>query len=466
MNARRAVWLVALVTALSLSYDLMRKPVQVSDSLIEILHAQESPSVVATFNTAAQHRPYLRPLRLVQIKAIHDVSGGRYWLAYGGFNALLLTALILLFVRALDVETWVDAGASIVALTVLTGLHTFRGVVREGFPINHFLEIVVLCLVALNLARSRGGWWVDVAAAVTFVVATLTLESGLLVWVIVVAAWASGMRGISRRGVVALTVLLVSYFAVRFYLAVGTPGLEERDSGFLLRMLEPEEIRARFGNDPTLFYAYNVVASVASVLFSEPDNGVFEFVRTWRLGQVPPRLYLSVVSSLIATGLIAWTVMARLQGRASHARRTGDDQLLIVAGAVLVANAAISYAYTKHETISVAGAFYALAAFVAVRHALMHIQLRPQGFARALAVMLMVTMASLWAFRSAGVHHLLQTQAFKQRNDWAYVARQPDDSPEGRRAAALVRQLRNDAYGMRVTNPGMLPRWMDEWWGE
>jgi hypothetical protein len=456
---------VALVTALSLSYDLMRKPVQVADSLIEILHAQESPSVAATFYTAAQHRPYLRPLRLVQIKAIHDVSGGHYWLAYGAFNALLLTALLLLFVRALDVETWADAAASMVALTVLTGLHTFRGVVREGFPINHFLEIVVLCLVTLNLARSRGGWWVDVAAAVTFVLATLTLESGLLVWVIVVAAWASGMRGISRRGVVALTVLLGSYFAVRFCMAVGTPGLEERGSGFLLRMLEPEELRARFGNDPTLSYAYNIVASIASVLFSEPDNGVFEFVRTWRLGEVPPRLHLSIVSSLMATGLIAWTVVARLRGRVPDARRT-DNQLLLVAGAVLVANAAISYAYAKHETISVAGAFYALAAFVAVRHALASIQLRPHGRARAVAIAVMVAMASLWAFRSAGVHHLLQTQAFKLRNDWVFVPSPPDDSPEGRRAAALVRQLRHDAYTMRVTNPGMLPRWIDDWWGE
>jgi hypothetical protein len=133
---------------------------------------------------------------------------------------------------------------------------------------------------------------------------------------------------------------------------------------------------------------------------------------------------------------------------------------------VLLANAAISYAYTKHEIISVAGAFYALAAFVAIRHALAHIEVGPQGLARAAAVGMLVTMASLWAFRSAGVHHLLQTQAFKVRNDWAFVPTPPDDSPEGRRAAALVRQLRDDAYTKRVTNPGMQPRWIDDWWGE
>ena len=46
------------------------------------------------------------------------------------------------------------------ALTVLTGLHTFLGFLREAFPINHFLEIAVLALVALNLTLSRGGWWV------------------------------------------------------------------------------------------------------------------------------------------------------------------------------------------------------------------------------------------------------------------------------------------------------------------
>jgi len=466
IHARRVAWLVAMITALALSHDVMRKPIQVSDSLVELLHAQESPSVFATFHAGTRQGDYLRPLRLVQIKAVFDASNGRFRLAYGGFNALLLIAALLLFVRALRVETWTDAAAAAFAITVLTGLHTFRGTVREAFPINHFLEIVVLCLLVFNLARSRGGWWVDLIACLAFVVASLTLESGLLVWVVVVTASACGMRGISRRGVVAMTVLLAGYFWVRFVsLAISPPGFDERSSGFLLRMLEPDELEATFGSNPWPFYAYNVATSMASVLFSDPDGGIFEIARAWRQGDVPPRLYLGVASSIMATGLIAWTVVSRLRTRSSD-MRPGDGGLLVVAGAVLVANALMSYAYTKHEIMSVAGAFYALAAFVAARHALSRVSLQRPGFPRALAVVMMAVMASVWAFRSAGVHHMLRQQAFKQRTEWVSVQPSSDGSPQGRRAEAITRQLKSAALSTRVPNPGLFPRWMDRWWGE
>ena len=159
-NPRVAAYLVAIVVAGAFSYDLMRVPVQASDSLGEILNAQQSPSVIASFAGSFGDTAYLRPLRIAQIKALFDLAHGHYWLVYRGFHALLLIAAVLLFVRALDVRTWTDVAAAVFALTVLTGLHTFRGTVREAFPINHFLEIVVLCLLAVNLARSRGGLWV------------------------------------------------------------------------------------------------------------------------------------------------------------------------------------------------------------------------------------------------------------------------------------------------------------------
>lgn len=59
-----------------------------------------------------------------------------------------------LFVRVLGVSSAADFAAAAFVLVVLVGLHTFRGTVQEAFPINHFLEIVVLCLVTLNLGAS------------------------------------------------------------------------------------------------------------------------------------------------------------------------------------------------------------------------------------------------------------------------------------------------------------------------
>jgi len=177
---RAAVFLLAGVIAVSIAYDLWRMPVQVWDSLGEILAAQRFPSVSYAFESAIGTSAYLRPLRIAQIKALFDLAqDGQFHLVYRGFHALLLIVLVMAFTRALRVESRTDAAAAAFALLVLTGLHTFLSFVREAFPINHFLEIAVLTLVALNLALSRGGWWVDLLAALVFAVASLTLESGL-----------------------------------------------------------------------------------------------------------------------------------------------------------------------------------------------------------------------------------------------------------------------------------------------
>ena len=370
ITALRAAYAAAVVVALNIAYGLMRLPVQISDSLEQLVNAQHSPSVLAQFAAWSQQGAYLRPMFFAEVKALFDLAHGHYWLVFRGFHALLACAAIWLFVRALRVRTWHDFAAASFALTVFTGLHTFRGLVREAFPVSHFLQVAVLCLLALNLARSRGGWLVDIAAAVTFAVASLTLESGLLVWVIAVTAFACGMRGISSRGIMAITGMLIGYVWVRFwFLSVGTPGLDERSTGFLLGMLDPAEVQQRFGANPLLFYAYNVSTSFLSVLFSEPDGGVFEMVRAWMMGDVLPRMYFAVVSSCLSTALIGWVVVSRVRGGFASFRDEGG-QLLAVSAAVVIANSAMSYVYTKHEILSVAGCFYAVAAFVAGRHAL------------------------------------------------------------------------------------------------
>jgi hypothetical protein len=469
LRPRGVANLVTAIVGASFAYDLMRIPVQVSDSLAQLLNVQQSPSLYATFEATARRGAYLRPMLLAQIDVLFDVAQGHYWLAYRGFHALLLIATLLLFIRALNVRTWNDCAAAVFALTVFTGLHTFRGTVREAFPINAFLIIVGFCLLALNLARSRGGWWVDVTAIVTFAMASLTLESGVLVWVVVVVGWACGMRGISSRGVMAVTGCLAAYLWVRFsYYSAGVPGLEERSSGFLLGTLEPEELIERFGANPFWFYLYNVATSILSVPFSEPDGGVFEVVRAWLQGYVPPRVYLAIVSSTVATALICWTTVGRLRKRTLTLHVT-DGQLLAIATAVLLGNSAISYAYTKHEILSVAGAFYAVAAFVAARHAIDRWHSSTRRLTRVSMTLVMAAMATMWTARSLGVHHMLRVQAFKVRADWARV---PDErmrdsgSAEERRAAALIRQLRKDALDMPVVNPYLLPRWADRWWGE
>jgi hypothetical protein len=465
-SPRVAAYGLALLFAFALACDLLWMPVQVSDSLGEILDAQQSPSTWASFTGSFGSEAYLRPLRIAQIKALFDLAQGEhYWLAYRGFHALLVIVAVLLFTRALRVSTAHDFAAAALGLVVFVGLYTFRGTVREAFPINHFLEMLVFCLIALNLAQSRGGLWVDLCAALTFIAAALTLESGLLVFVVAAAAWAVGWRGISTRGLVAMMALLCGYFLLRFmYLRTGIPALSERSAGYLLEMLDPPELQQRFGANPLWFYVYNVLASISSVLFSEPQDGVFEMISSWRDGGPLLRVMLPVVTSVATTAVLVWAAI-RCAARAPRFDDTG--RLIVIFLAVLIGNAALSFAYAQDEIMSVAGGFYALAAFGATRDALITTVNRPAVIVSAL---LLTMLAAGWSIRAGGVHYVLRSQAIKHQIDWVELPSRWDRSngwPRDPDARRLILQLQHDAVEQRVPNTRVNePEWPGRLWLE
>jgi hypothetical protein len=298
---------------------------------------------------------------------------------------------------------------------VLTGLHTFRSTVQEAFPINHFLEIVVFTLAAVNLAQARPRLLVDITACVIFATAALTLESGLLVWVVAVLCWIVGLRGVSTRGLALMTVLLGAYLFARFVmLSVGVPTLSERSSGFLFSVLEPAELQARFGDRRLVFYTYNVVASAMSVLFSEPQAGLFVGVKAWLDGRIPARETLGIASSLVTTTLIAIAAASSLR---RYRLADASDRLIIVFFGVLAANAILSFAYVKDDIMSAAGAFYGFAAYAAVRQ--IAARAPAAGWVAAFMATVLLATSTMWSIRSLGIHHVARTYAFKTRNDWA-----------------------------------------------
>lgn len=465
LSVRTWAYILALTFAAALSYDLLRMPVQVFDALEEMLAAQRSTSLVDAFWSVAYNPAYLRPLRILQIHLIFDAAQGHYWLAFRGAHAATMVIALLLFTRALRVRTAADLCAAAFALTVVTGLHTFRGTVQEAFPINHFLEIAVFALVALNLSQARPRLSVDLAALVTFVVAALTLESGLLVWVVAVTARVLGMRGISTRGLVLMTCLLAGYFVLRFgVLSVGTPGLVERSSGYLFDVLDPPELEKLFGGRLSTFYAYNVASSASSVLLSEPQSGLFVTLKAWLDGRMTSGLWLTFLSSLVTTGLIAG---AGLQVLRQYRSSDASDRLMFLFAIVLGANAVMSYAYTKDDIMSVSGFFYGLAAYAAIRLLIGRVTTR-RAMATVLTAVIVLTSAA-WSVRSLGIHHVARTYAFKTRNDWASqpsnwkrAGRWPADEDSQR----LIVQLRNDALSMRMPNPHFEPPWIARLWGD
>jgi hypothetical protein len=175
---------------------------------------------------------------------------------------------------------------------------------------------------------------------------------------------------------------------------------------------------------------------------------------------------IPVVTSISTTALLCWAAARRAFRSAPF-----DDtaRAIVVFLLVLIANATLSFAYAKLEIMSVAGAFYALAVFGAVRDVLLRApSLRPVVAIGCAA--LLGTVAIGWSVRAAGVHYVLRSQAVKHQIDWVELPgrwkrddRWPSDPAEQR----LILQLRNEAVHFTLPNTRVdSPEWPSRVWLE
>ena len=457
-----AAYALAAVLVTGIALCMWGVPLPLTDNLLLILDAQRT-SLADGLRTAFLDRGVLRPFYWAHYKVLYELSEGRYYLAFQGVHVLLFAATVLLSVAALRVRSAAEWAGAATALLVLLGLHTFGNLLREQ-PI-----LVVTCSAlafALAFAETPSRWR-DGLAVVNLIVAMFIVEIGLLVWVVHAGAWLCGRRGVSRRALAALSAAFITYFALRFLvLRAGAPDMFPRDTGYGFSILGVDDLQRAFGTQPLVLYTYNVMASVGSVLFSEPRGGVFEFMSRFERGGLRPWMWISVMSSAATTAAIGW-FLARSRWRGGVAAMPRAQALAIVAGLVIVANAVISYPYSRDVTMSPAGLGYALAAGVAVS-ALVERAALMRAPARAGLVALLVVVSSAWAVRTVGLTYSLRTTAFVLRNDWAgvdawlRVVGRPQTDP---RARALVRVLRQQALDFRVTNPVVAQPFAEAWLG-
>ncbi|HEY1303457.1 MAG TPA: hypothetical protein VGF24_07920 [Vicinamibacterales bacterium] len=455
----------ALVVTAVLGYFLFGLVIQVSDSFGNLL-AVQTPTLGAVVRDHGFQRGYLRPFLWAQIKIVYELSGGHYYAWFRGIHVAQLAILVVLCLRLLRPKTSLDAALVPLALAILTGVHTFAPMMREAFPINSFLTIAICCLAAANLAfRDRARWYTDVLVIVLFAGSVLTVESGILVWVVCVGAALLGLRGVSRPALVATTICLIAYVAGRMSLGVGAPSLAERAAGFGFRMLEPADLIARFEARAWIFYVYNVISSISTVLFSEPTGGVWRFVYELTHANVHPWTLVSVLSSTASTAFLAWFLWTR-RGRIRARTLADDDRLVLLLLIVLVANAFISFSYTKNVIMSPAGVFLPGAVYVSARAWLLAAAPRRA----ALAVALVTILSCGWAFRAAGTYYNLRSTAAEKRAEWvlvdAWLERQ-HIALAGDQARALRDGLRRDALWTYPTpfQPSVTwLRWFDIDW--
>ena len=400
------------------------------------------------------------------IKLVYEASGGDYTQWFRWFHVAQMAATVGLFVALLRVRSWTDAAVAPLALAACVGLHTFGGTIREAFPVNGYLTIVGCCLAAAVVAAGRPRWWSAPCAVGVLLFASLSVESGLLVWVVLVAGFAAGWRGVPRWGVVLATLCVAAYFVGRFVLLdVGTPGLDGRSTGFGLQILEPEQVISRFGANPQVLYAYNVLASASSVLFAEPRGGVFWVARGLTFGSLQPWTVINIMACSSLTGFIVWFV-ASGRHRWRNWSLVHGDRLVLVFAAVLVANAAMNYVYTKDVIMSPAGAFFGLAGYAAVREFVTGLPGRRPRAALVASICVAVC-AGAWGIKAAGVHYGLRGSASTVRWEWVEVDTRL--SAQGvtmrdRRERAIKEALEADALWRRPARSRIRIAW--PWPGE
>jgi hypothetical protein len=401
---------------------------------------------------ASVQEGYLRPAMWAELKVVHSLSHGDYFTWFRWTQVLQTCAVLAAFVWLVRPRTAVDAVVMPLALAVLVGHHTFAWTLREAFPVNTYLTIVICCAVAANLSFAAHRWWTDAAAVLLFAVSAATVESGLLVGGIFIVGYLLGLRGVSGRALIVVLGLIALYFVLRFVvLHVGVPTLLARDAGFGFRRYDAAEINQMFAGGATLFYSYNVLAAMVGLLFAEPRDGVFALTRSVLAGSPSLPLLIGCVSSTLATALIARFAWIRRHAWRRWQLQRGDQLVLLFVG-VAAGNAAISYAYTKDTIMSPAGFLYAAAAFVACRDFAEHPR---RGLMHAMAVAVLLVLSVTWSIRMVGLHAALTHTAYTVREEWAHV----DETiarmgyvPVPSDVAAVKRLLQDDAI---VAHPGM-----------
>jgi hypothetical protein len=439
-----------LIVAAVLGYFLFGLVIQVSDSFGNLL-AVQTPTLGELLTSQFSQRGYLRPLLWAQLKIVYELSNGQYYLWFRTIQVVEVVVLIVLYLRLLRPTTMLDAALVPLSLAMLVGAHTFVPLLREAFPINGYLTIAVSCLAVATLAlRQEPRWYWDALAVALFIGSILNVESGILVWVVGIAAYVLGARGLSRPAVLTMTGCVIAYLVLRlFVFHVGSPTLVERASGFGFTILEPSQLMARFADRPWPFYAYNVLSSVSTVLFSEPKGGVWRFIFELTTGTLHPWTAISVASSATATILVAWFAWRR-RDRLRAWTFEHDDRLVWLFAAVLAANAVISFPYTKNSIMSPAGVFFGLAVTAASRQ-----WFRQAATRRVVPTLFIFAVLTFgWAYRLAGTHYNLRWTAAEQRGNWVLV----DDwlgrqriALHGAGGAALRDTLRRDALWIHPT---------------
>ena len=182
---------------------------------------------------------------------------------------------------------------------------------------------------------------------------------GLLLLPMLASLWWAGAPGVQRRDIAWGLGGVAVYVVVRttFSSAGVDPPLIYVESGLGFGQIDATGFSNAFGQAPYLFWVYNVVVNLMTVLFSEPRGGTFEFIHSLIEGTTPPWRWIHVATSLVTTSVGILVLMrTRLEGR---------QRYLLVLGCILILSSSLlGFLYARDRVGLVSGAGYAVLVFL------------------------------------------------------------------------------------------------------
>ena len=449
----------AILLAGSIGYSLLHLPLDVSENILAFITVHDFP-----LGGLITRGGVIRPLGWLLFKGVLDGWFGHPFEGFRLLNTLSIAGIFVFAIHALQVRTWQAWSVALFTLTVMIGMHPFHEAVRET-AVNHHLIMPCFVLAAVSIAVSTPRRWNDALAVLILVCALLLMEAGVLVWVAIAVGWITGLRGITWRGLVACTALLATYLILRFFVFdFGAPPFGSRSTGFGFHVMNPPEVRARFGAFPLLLFAYNIMAAGMTVVASEPRGGGFLFIAQLVQGEVQSGSLLNVLTSTLTTVVLVWFAAQRWRcwRRLEFAH---GDRIFLIGMAVWAANAVICFSYLKDVIMTTGAMLYALAAFPAFMLCLEQLRRPTISLVRAGVVSLLVGTVSVgWTIRAALFFADVRLSAYASQNSWVTVddwiaAQEPKPLSEAQRA--VVRQWRREMLAMPVPRAYLSPTWLE-----
>lgn len=384
---------------------LWRTPFPLSEgvSLIEDIE-RNPPSHFLAADTA-----YYRPLFHITLSTLwrHAASTESALQTIKLLHIVPVALVVVLFIWYLRPRDAIEAGAATLAVAVLVGVPAFRD--NLEIPLSYTTIGIPLALLVWIVVERQHAAWHGPAIVALLVVAVGFKEQGLVLVPVVIAAWLAGAPGVRRGTVAVVTLLAVAYLGYRF---ANRSSLElfQQDIGFGLTRLSPDEAVARFGSFPIAIFAYNALATIANVLFSEPTAGVFSATAGVVGGRPDPITLLNIVSSLVMTAVIAW-------GAVTSWSNPSQRRLTVALVVSLLACGALSFDYSRDRLGGMAVVFYALAAYHATRALVQRtMDVAPSRFRIGVAGLLIL--AGAWQIRALNTLEGARETAFKNRREW------------------------------------------------